>query len=164
MSVNKYSPHIVVLPEDQANSDMVNGFLQHPQLEARSIQVLHYAGGWEAVVEKFRKHHMLQMGKYSERRFLLLIDFDKKESRLDDIKRKIPDDVKDRVFVLGVWSNPEELKKALGKSLESIGESLSENCSENIDVLWSHDLLKHNKAELERMSGSVKSFLFRQGG
>jgi hypothetical protein len=160
MSVNKHLWHIVVFPEDDANLAIVNGFLLHRQLNARSIRVLGCAGGWKAVMEKFTKEHMPEMRQYPERRFLLLIDFDKKERRIDDIKKKISDDVKDRVFVLGSLSNPEELKKSLGKSFESIGESLAANCSDNTDGLWSHDLLRHNKAELKRMSDSVKPFLF----
>jgi hypothetical protein len=164
MSVNKYLPHILVLPEDKANSEIANGFLSHSQLNAESIQVLPYVSGWKVVVEKFIKNFIPKMRQYPHRWFVLLIDFDREESRLDYIKREIsdnvPDDIKDRVFVLGVLSNPEELKSRLGKDLESIGESLAANCFEHADGLWGHDLLKHNKTELERMISSVKPFLF----
>ncbi|MDX2273275.1 MAG: hypothetical protein NW237_15185 [Cyanobacteriota bacterium] len=160
MSVNKYLPHILVLPEDEANSDIANGFLLHPQLNARSIQVLSYVGGWKVVVDKFTTSFIPTMRKYPNRRFVLLIDFDREEDRLGYVKQQIPDDVKDRVFVLGVLSNPEELRSSLGKSLESIGEALSANCSDNTDGLWEHDLLRHNKTELKRMISSVKPFLF----
>jgi hypothetical protein len=30
MSANKYKPHVVVLPEDDANRQLANGFLTHP--------------------------------------------------------------------------------------------------------------------------------------
>ncbi|NJL41272.1 MAG: hypothetical protein HC899_34565 [Leptolyngbyaceae cyanobacterium SM1_4_3] len=162
MSVNKYLPHILVLPEDEADSDIANGFLLHPQLNARSIQVLPYVGGWKVVVEKFITNFIPTMRQYPNRWFVLLIDFDREEDRLDYIKQQIPDDVKDRVFVLGALSNPEELRSSLEKSLEAIGESLSANCSDNTDGLWGHDLLRHNKTELERMISSVKPFLFNQ--
>jgi hypothetical protein len=164
MSVNKYLPHILVLPEDEADSDIANGFLLHPQLNVRSIQVLPYVGGWKVVVEKFTANFIPTMRQYPNRWFVLLIDFDREESRLDYIKQQIPNDVKNRVFVLGALSNPEELRSSLGKSLEAIGESLSANCSDNTDGLWGHDLLKHNKTELERMISSVKPFLFNQAG
>lgn len=160
MSVNRYLPHILVLPEDEAASEIANGFLLHPQLNAQSIQVLGYVGGWRVVVEKFKTDFISTIRQYPSRWFVLLIDFDREESRLDYIKQQIPDDVKDRVFVLGALSNPEELRSSLGKSLEAIGESLSANCSDNTDGLWGHDLLKHNKTELERMISSVKPFLF----
>jgi hypothetical protein len=162
MSVNKYLPHILVLPEDEADSDIANGFLLHPQLNAQSIQVLPYVGGWKVVVEKFTTNFIPTMRQYPSRWFVLLIDFDREEGRLDYIKQQIPDDVQDRVFVLGALSNPEELRSSLGKSLEAIGESLSANCSDNTDGLWGHDLLMHNKTELERMISSVKPFLFNQ--
>lgn len=162
MSVNKYLPHILVLPEDEADSDIANGFLLHPQLNPRSIQVLPYVGGWKVVVDKFITNFIPTMRQYLNRWFVLLIDFDREEGRLDYIKQQIPDDVKDRVFVLGVLSNPEELRSCLGKSFEAIGESLSANCSDNADGLWGHDLLSHNKTELERMISCVKPFLFNQ--
>ena len=46
------------------------------------------------------------------------------------------------------------------KSLQNIGEELAEECAENRNGLWGHDLLIHNKPELERMILSVKPFLF----
>lgn len=100
------------------------------------------------------------MQLYPNRIIILLIDFDGKEERLDYIKKQIPEELNERVFILGSLSNPEELKSTLRKSFESIGESLSANCFENEDGLWSHDLLKHNKIELDRISPSVKPFLF----
>ncbi len=75
---------------------------------------------------------------------------------------KIPDDIKDRVFVLGVLSEPEELKKAnnIPNSFEAIGKALAKDCFDGTDHAWGHDLLKHNKDELSRMEKSVKPFLF----
>lgn len=163
MSVNKYLPHLLILPEDKADSGIANGFSLYPQLNERSIQILPYVGGWEVVVEKFTKDYMPTIRQYPNRCFVLLIDFDREEGRLDYVKQQIPDDVKDRVFVLGVLSSPEKLRSSIGKSLESIGESLSANSSDNTDELWGHDLLRHNKTELECMISSVKPFLFNQG-
>lgn len=160
MSVNKYQPHILILPEDEANSDIINGFLLHPQINERSIQVLPYVGGWQAVLDKFTSNFVSTMRQYPNRWIVLLIDFDGKEDRLDYVKQQIADDVKDRVFILGVLSEPEELKGSLGKNLEAIGEILAANCAENTEGLWRHDLLKHNKKELERMISSVKPLLF----
>lgn len=161
MSVNKYLPHILVLPEDEADSDIANGFLLNPQLNERSIQVLPYAGGWKVVIERFTKDFAPTMRQYPGRFFVLLIDFDEEESRFDYVKQQIPDDLIDRVFILGILSTPEKLKKSLGKNLEAIGEALSANCSDNTDELWKHDLLKHNQNELERIVSSVKPFLFK---
>ena len=142
--------------------NIANGFLLQPQLNVRSIQVLPSAGGWMAVIEKFRSNFIPTLRQYSNRMFVLLIDFDREQGRLKYVKQQIPDDLSDRVFVLGVLSNPEELRRILGQSLECIGETLAANCFDNIDGLWGHDLLKHNKTELERMSSCVKPFLFNQ--
>ncbi|WP_448572853.1 hypothetical protein [Trichothermofontia sp.] len=152
-----------MLPEDKADADIATGFSLHPQLSnERSIQVLPPAGGWIAVAEKFRRDHVSKMRLYSDRRMVLLIDFDKRDigNRFEFINQQIPDDLKDRVFILGVADEPEILQKSLGKSLELIGETLATNCSNNTYGLWEHDLLKHNKTELERMISSVRPFLF----
>ncbi|MEH1850818.1 MAG: hypothetical protein V7L11_03810 [Nostoc sp.] len=90
----------------------------------------------------------------------LLIDFDEDEDRLSYVKHQIPDDLKNRVFVLGVFSEPERLRRDIKKSFENIGEGLAKDCSDNTNELWGHAFLKHNKTELERMMSSVKPFLF----
>ena len=162
MSVNKYLPHILVLPEDEADSDIANGFLLHHQLNDRSIQVLPYVGGWQVVVEKFTKSFITTMRQYPQRRMVLLIDFDTNDDRFEYVSQHIPGDLKDRVFVLGILDEPETLKRSLGQSFEAIGEALAANCADNTDGLWNHDLLKHNRPELERMMVSVKPFLFNR--
>jgi hypothetical protein len=52
-SANKYAPHVLVLPEDDANSDIANGFVLHVALDSRAIQVLRCAGGWAKVRDAF---------------------------------------------------------------------------------------------------------------
>jgi hypothetical protein len=61
MSVNKYTPHILVLPEDDANRQLANGFLLHPSLSTQ-IQVLEEVGGWSKVLDCFEKDHVKKMG------------------------------------------------------------------------------------------------------
>ena len=58
MSVNKYLPHVLVLPEDDANRQLANGFLLDRALMTRSIQVLAEAGGWTAVLDRFKSDHV----------------------------------------------------------------------------------------------------------
>lgn len=161
MSMNKYRPHIFVLPEDDANSQIVNGFLLDRRLNARAIQVLPPAGGWKNVVMRFSTDHILEMKNYPNRRIVLIIDFDRHvEERFSFVKNKIPQDLKDRVFVLGVLSNPEDLKTNVHKNFEEIGKSLSNDCSDNTRTMWGHDLLKHNDTELNRMALSIRPLLF----
>ena len=75
------------------------------------------------------------------------------------------------MFILGVLSEPDDLKKRIRKKFESIGtgqleqigETLANDCyNDNTNGLWGHDLLKHNKTELDRMIKSVKPFVFNK--
>lgn len=160
MSVNNYQAHLLVLPEDRANSEIATGFLLNPQLNQRSIQVLPFARGWRTVIERFVRDYVPTMGKYPHRLIVLLIDFDGDENRLDHVKREIPEDLKERVFVLGVLSEPEKLRRGTGKNFEEIGEALARDCPRDVNDLWNHDLLKHNRTELDRVITAVRVFLF----
>lgn len=162
MSVNKYQPHVFVLPEDDANRQIANGFVLNSNVNERAIQILPIAGVWRKVVENFQENHAFEMRKFSGRTIVLLVDFDEDcENRLSYIKEQIPEDLKNRVFVLGVLSEPEKLKSSLGgKNFEYIGETLAKDCSNNTNELWGHALLKHNKTELDRAIESIKPFLF----
>jgi hypothetical protein len=167
MSVNKYQPHILVLPEDKANADIANGFIIHPNINNRTIQILPFVGGWEIVVEKFIRDHVSKLSEFPHRMIVLMIDFDRKGERLDYVKSKIPEDLKNRVFVLGVLSEPEDLEpmkknfECIGNGkLEKIGEALAKDCFDKTNNMWGHDLLKHNQNEIDRMIVSVKPFLF----
>ena len=91
---------------------------------------------------------------------VLLMDFDEGENRFSYVENQIPNDLKERVFILGVQSEPEKLKKATERTLEEIGEDLAKDCSENKNELWGHELLKHNSQEIHRMISSVKPYLF----
>lgn len=160
MSINRYKEHIFVLPEDEANSQIAYGFLLNPNLNSGAIDVLLPAGGWGKVLEEFREVHIPEMLKFTKRIMVLLMDFDQKMERSGYVKSKIPSDLAQRVFVLGVFSEPEELRSDLNLSFEKIGETLAKECAENRNELWGHELLKHNQPELERMISSVKPFLF----
>ncbi len=160
MSLNRYRPHVFVLPEDDANRQIANSFVLHPNLNARVIQVLPPAGGWGRVLIKLAEVHISEMHQYSEERLILLIDFDLCEDRLIYVQNQIPTPLRERVFIVGALSNPEKLKSDLRMSSEEIGEALANNCSDNTNALWGHELLIHNRIELNRMISSVKPFLF----
>lgn len=160
MAVNKYQPHLLVLPEDDANRQMANGFLLHPNLNHRVIQVLPTVGGWQKVLEKFLNEYVSDMQRFPQRSILLLIDFDGQEERLDYIQNQIPQDIRKRVFVLGVQSEPEDLQRTTQQSLEAIGETLAKDCANNTNDLWGCELLQHNAIELERLILHVKPYLF----
>ncbi|MGK7943908.1 MAG: hypothetical protein AB4058_05515 [Microcystaceae cyanobacterium] len=82
MSINSRQPHLLILPEDDANHQIATGFRNNLNVDSRVIQVLGNAGGWEKVIKTFEKTHIAKMQKFRERRMILLIDFDKREDRL----------------------------------------------------------------------------------
>lgn len=160
MSVNRHKPHVLVLPEDDANRQLANGFLLHPSLSTQ-IQVLEEVGGWSKVLDCFERDHVRAMITYPSRTMVLLIDFDGQEDRLDRAKAVIPGNLKDRVFVLGVWTEPEALKANLGRRYEEIGQAMAEDCHHATATTWRHELLQHNTSEIERMRQQVRSILFQ---
>lgn len=160
MSVNKHLPHVLVLPEDDANGQLANGFQLDPLLDTRRMQILEEAGGWGEVLNRFNEDHVPEMDKYATRLMVLLVDFDDKEHRLDIVKAAIPDRLRERVFILGAWSQPERLRQAMG-SYESIGLAMAKDCRNDTDEIWAHDLLRHNAGELFRLREHVRPILFK---
>jgi len=161
MSVNKYLPHVFVLPEDDANRQLANGFhLQVDSARQRQIQVLEVAGGWIEVLDRFKSDHISQMDKYQNRFIALLIDFDGKKERLGEAKAVIPNHLIDRVLILGVWTEPEPLRADLGRPYEQIGGEVAEDCRTGGDSTLKHDLLRHNVGELNRLRDRVRPILF----
>ena len=151
---------MLVLPEDDANKELANGFwLQVDWTRQRQMQVLPVAGGWNEVLERFKSDHVMEMERRLERFMVLLIDFDGKPSRLTTAKNAIPGHLADRVFVLGAWSRPEDLKAALGP-YERIGQAMADDCRNATHVTWGHQLLQHNASELQRLRQRVCAILF----
>ncbi len=160
MSVNRYRPHVMLLPEDDANRSLANGFILHPSLsDQQKIQVLPVAGGWTKTVDCFKSDHVSAMAAYPSRTMVLLIDFDGECERLGEVKAVIPENLKDRVFVLGVWTEPEALRAILG-SYETIGRGMAEDCRDDTTTTWGHELLQHNSSELERLRERVRPIPF----
>jgi len=160
MSLNKHKPHLIVLPEDDANRQIANGFILNSNTNQLAIQVLPPAGGWQKTIDNFIKSHVSQMEQYPQRRMVLLIDFDQSDNRFEYVKNQIPEHLVERVFILGVQSNPEKLRRNLQRNFEEIGESLAADCVESSHQFWGQELLKHNQPELERMLKSIKPYLF----
>ena len=158
--INKYIPHLHILPEDDANREFANGFLLHDRVFERNIQVLKPAGGWKKAVDSIGSCGLHQN---PQRRLLLLIDFDDVvETRLPAILADIPSQIADRVYVLGTASHPERLRADMSQSLEQIGLEAAKQCADGKEDLWRHALLQHNHAELERLAKDVRGIVIRQ--
>ena len=68
----------------------------------------------------------------------------------------VPREPRDRVFVLGVWSEPERLKADLNsKTLEKIGTRILRACSGEPEEIWDQPLLKHNYLNTTKMAAAV---------
>ena len=115
------------------------------------------------VLETFRDEHVADMKRRKDRHIVLLIDFDEQAERLQKAKDFVPEELNSRVFVLGVWSQPEKLRAALNCSREKIGDRLADECLKNEYKDWNHALLINNAQEVERLKQIVRPFLFQQG-
>lgn len=161
MSINRFKPHLLILPEDRADEMLAHGFLLEPSVAARVVHVEQIANGWSKVLSRFEKELVPWLNQNFTGFVLLLFDFDDKpEVRLNMVRELVPKELADRVFVLGVLSEPEKLRNKVGMPLEKIGLSLAQECTEGKSRLWGDDLLKHNEPELKRMLSIVKPFLF----
>ncbi len=162
MAVDKYKPHLMVLPEDDANARLATGFqLQLDSAQLRQMDVLPAAAGWIKVLDLFESVHVAEMDGSHHRFMVLLIDFDRKENRLQVAKARIPARLIERVFILGALGEPEDFhKRAELGHYENIGMKLGEDCREGTDRTWRHDLLRHNASELIRLNERVRPILF----
>lgn len=158
--VNKYRPHVLILPEDEANSQIATGFqLQLGLGFQRQMQVLAPSGGWVRVLEHFRSEHASELQICDYRFMVLLIDCDGIEDRLEGARTSIPGHLRDRVFVLGVLTDPEALRREIG-SYETIGGQMADDCRAGTDKIWGHKLLRHNATEIDRLRRYVRPILF----
>ncbi|GHU08787.1 hypothetical protein FACS1894158_18220 [Betaproteobacteria bacterium] len=159
MSVNKHKPHVCVIPEDDATRQLANGFGLHPSLDINRFDLRPFTGGW---LKTFDDSYIKDLRNYSARHLILLIDFDNRDvnERLTHLKKMFPPDIQERVYILGVYSEAEDLKREFKKPFEEIGKILAEDCANGVTNSWGKELLKHNEHELDRLIASVKPFLF----
>lgn len=162
MSINKHLPHLLVIPEDDANRQIMEGFRNHLSIAPRKIHVENVAGGWQKALESFQDEHAPLMRKYDKRQVLIMIDFDEVGNRLARAKEYIPEDLRDRVFVLGSSSNPEKLSSALKLKKEEVGTELAQACVTDSGEIWDNPLLSHNQSELARMKSGICSNLLNE--
>jgi len=161
MSVNKYKPHVWVIPEDDANRQLAVGFLLHPLVQDRAADIRAPVGGWPKLVSVFDREYLSLLRRFTNGHVVMLVDFDGVEDRGRQIETGIPEDVRSRVFVIGTRDEPEALRSELNMGLETIGLELAQDCLNEEYVLWRHGHLNHNSAELDRMTLAVKPFLFQ---
>ena len=163
--VNRYQPHVYVVPEDDADRQIADGFLPHHEVRARQVQVVPPAGGWGRAIEVFEAEYVRHLREYHAGHVVLFIDFDMKDvDRRRHVEEAVPADLKDRVFVVGALNGPETLKRELSLSFEEIGLGLADDCHVRRRTLWDHGQLRHNGGELDRMNAALRKIILGDGG
>lgn len=161
MSKNKYGPQVWVLPEDDANRQIAQGFSLHASVKPRNIDILNVAGGWTGIRDSFEREYNSVLTTYASTMMVLLVDFDERgERRAENVLSGVHASLRDRVFVLGARGEPEQLRQALRMSFEKIGRALANECDDGTRATWGHDLLAHNADEIERMRPQLRPILF----
>lgn len=160
---NKFKPHIHILPEDSANRQLANGFILDIPAE-RQVKILPVAKGWAKVIQEFRDNQVEAMKRLTGRYVILLLDFDSQyKERIKHIRESIPEELTNRVFVLGAAQTPEKLKSCLNKSYEAIGGQIARACQQDDDSIWQHEMLRHNLEEVQRLKKEIRPILFPEG-
>ena len=140
--MNKYAPHVYVIPEDDRDRQLADGFVLHHQVKDARIQVVPPAGGWSKVLETFRDEYIPKLRDYPASHVIMLIDFDDLvEGRTALFNKDIPAEFKARVFVLGSSDEPETLKKALKIGFEEIGKRLADDCAAGTTKSWPSEII-----------------------
>jgi len=159
--LNKYAPHLYVIPEDDANRQVADGFTLHHHVKHTRMQVMPPAGGWSEVLKTFKDVYIQKLREYPLAHVVLLIDFDGSfEQRRSDFQSQIPVDIQQRVFVVGSQDTPEAMKRQLKRSFEEIGKALADDCDADTATLWGHQQLSHNDPDRHGMAQAIKPFLF----
>lgn len=159
--MNKYAPHVYVIPEDDRDRQIAEGSVLHPEVDTRRIQVMPLARGWRNVLTTFQDEYVQILRNYSQAHVVMLIDFDDQiHERRAEFEQAIPDDLKPRVFVVGSKYDPETLRRALTISWEKIGKTLADDSAAGTAEHWDHEQLQHNDFERQRLFQTVKPFLF----
>lgn len=156
MSINREKPHFLILPEDNANERIANGFFLVEKFRLSNSQILPAAKGWPSIRDSFLSGHNSRLKRYPMGVMVLLVDFDNhgEEDRIAQVKQFVDPAVADRVFVIGAKSEPEKLKRTLGR-YEDIGKDLAKDCLEGSENTWSHELLMHNLPEIANMKPHI---------
>jgi hypothetical protein len=159
MSVNRFKPHLYVIPEDDRDRQIANGFVQYSRVSAQA-QVVEPAGGWARVLDTFKREYVPLLSGNRMAHVVLLIDFDGEyPERFKSFQDQIPLGMRDRVFVVGPRQTPEALKQVLSMGYEAVGRALAQECDSGAAQVWGHPDLEHNHAERLRLVEVVKPFL-----
>lgn len=153
MSVNRYEPYLIVLCEDNAYKDIFLGFeiSEHPQISLKPV----YQGFDDILFQLTNPNSMTskELKRYNKSYVLALTDADldsQSESNIKKLKDSIPNEYKDRVFVMGSKYEAENIKRAIiGKGKwKGVSQELEKSCRDENCELWRDEMLNHNMEEI----------------
>ena len=173
--MNEYKPHLKILCEDEINQNFAKVFIlglnNHQLLSPQIETIKDVTGGWNKAVNDLNEVWLEQLRQNNHLFLLILIDSDGRSNRLNEILSAIPEEFKERVFIMGCLHEPEILKqqshsaiKQMNKkekvSDEAVGKVLFQHYKNNPkNNLWYSDELKHNADEIERLKENTKHFI-----
>ena len=95
--MNKYRSHVYVIPEDDPNRQIAEGFVDHHEVNHTRVKVMPVAGGWPNVLKTFQEEYIQTLRNYQSAHAVMLIDFDGQfDERRDRFQEEIPGDIGDR--------------------------------------------------------------------
>ncbi len=159
--MNRYIEHLLIVPEDDAIRQIVNGFIADIAISTNRVKVEPNAKGWSKARDSILSEYMPSLTRLQYRYLVVLIDLDDDSARLQQVRDQIPAECKDRMFVLGVASEAEDLRNKLNMTFEEVGRALAEDCRNSTSTVWTHELLSQNSEEIYRLRQSVSPFLFK---
>jgi len=152
-----YPEEVIVIPEDPAIRDVVNGFLG--EIDHQRLHVEPPSGGWSKAFDK-----LMEIGARQGRSIVVVIDEDVDPNRAS----KMPEGDHANVYVLTIRPKVESLRTELRKqglikpnSLEEIGRVLAKDCREGTRYAWACKALAGNSERLAQMEEELKPILFR---
>lgn len=163
MGVNFYKEHLYVLLEDEEYQKIMNGVNLSLHVNDTVIRLSNFGHGWSSVFDDFKKSTNL-LNKFKERHVLLLMDFDYDfTKRLEEFHQLVPEEFKNRVFILGIEKKEsEDLARFFKCNSEEVGKKLVENCPNGDLSQWKNIHLECNLPEVERMKvAGVFDWLFK---
>lgn len=159
--MNVYRPHVYVVPEDRADAQLAIGFVEHHEVDDTRVKVMPEVGGWSVALAELRDVYVPKMRANRLAHVVIVIDFDGEyDARRPQFEAVVPADLRDRAFVIGARTEPEDLKGSLRLSLPQIGNALAGECHAGEKNLWGHGELQHNRPDLERLLAVVRPVLF----
>ncbi len=152
MGVNYYKEHLYIILEDEKYQRIMNGVNLSLHVNASVIKISNFSGGWGKVFKDFQSSISI-LEKFQKRHTLLLMDFDDDfESRLEEFHNLVPDELKNRVFILGIDNKEsEDLARFFKCNIEEVGKKLVEDCPNGNLSNWRNIHLECNLLEIERM-------------